>query len=52
MKATFNKHHQDFDDDEIMRVLNELNDNMNEVFDGAKGGMETIERAVAWLESK
>ena len=52
MRAVFNKHHQRFDDDEIMRVLVALSKHMNKVFDGAKDGMESIDQAVAWINSR
>jgi hypothetical protein len=52
MKVLFDKHYSDFDDDEIMRVLTEMSTHMNGVFDSAREGMESVDRAVAWLGTK
>lgn len=52
MKELFDKHYQTFDDDEIMRVLQELSEHMNGVFDSAKEGMEAVERAVGWVRGR
>lgn len=51
MRDLFDKHYELFDDDEVMRVLQELSKNMNTCFDGAHAGMDSIDRALAWLNS-